>query len=587
MRFFALSEISSPMTRKAAVAGSMGSILEAIATSSIPPSEAFANLREHVISPVDVEFPEQVYEAFRSLVWSTVSNREAGEHLNAWADVILKIRQLLRSGSLPIAERFTVLADLLEQSTRFASFHPADELLGRKHVRAILGELVPHGRKTTRTTIAQATKLRDANLSRILANLASAGWIRRHSEGREVVISLTEEGAAQARKALRKETASSKVIPFTDPASLEIVSALWDSTGWAVAVSDSNRGILSCDKTFASIFGLDSPELLVGTDIAALRQNLAARVDGPDEVVPDEVSLADGRTLRVVEFEAGGRSLWLGQDVTQYKRQLEDYKRRERFLVSEISRAELDRSAKNAMALRVADPLTHRDPNLLYHFDNSLRMVANLRTDLLVPINAINGIALLLSQASNHSKYMLAFGDLLEGILDQSTQLRTLVRDIVNVGELFDTSHLINDKVQPNALLEDVLGNLNYTSRHAHLSFSPGRGPTETVETNERALRGVMFQALTGIAEMTPSGGDVGIETALEKDVMTMRVFTDSTDRDFPAMTTASKTLVMCGYAVRHFGGEFDFTSRSSGGVSAKFSWPIFRGKRGRTERVR
>lgn len=580
------------MARKV-VAGSTSSILEAIATSSIAPGEVFARLRQSLLSPTDGEFPEQVYEAFRSLVWSSVSNREVGESLNAWADVVLKVRQILRTCSSPVAERFTVLADFLEQSNRFASFHPADELLTRKHVRTILEKLLSNHRETTRTTIAEATKLRDANLSRILANLASAGWIKRRNDGREVIISLTEEGAAQARRAISKEASPVGVTPFTDSKSLEVVSALWDSTGCSIAVSDSQRGVLSCDKTFALIFGLSSPELLVGADVSALRKNLAARVDAPDEV-PDEVALPDGRTLRVTEFQAGGQSLWLSQDVTPYKRLLEDYKRRERSLVAEIGRAEYARSTKNAVAPKdlwwrghIVPAFYNVDTSLFWAREASRGIIGTLRNDLLVPINSINSIALLLSQAATQPKSKSSFGELLDGILDQSTQLRTLLRDIVNVGELLDASRLGADKVQPKALLEEVLGHLAYTSRHAHLSFSHDKGPTETIETNERALRGVMLQAVTGIAEMTPSGGDVGIETALENDVMIMRVFTDSADKDLPIATVWSKTLLMCGHAVRHFGGEFDFTSRTSGGVSARLSWPVSRGKRGHTARVR
>jgi signal transduction histidine kinase len=214
-------------------------------------------------------------------------------------------------------------------------------------------------------------------------------------------------------------------------------------------------------------------------------------------------------------------------------------------------------------------------------------MIAALRSDLLTPINSINSIALLLMHESDQRREKTSYGELVSGIIDQSTQLRTLLRDIVNVGELLGSSPLKGDKVKPTALLENVLRNLNYTTRHAHLSFSTEKAPTETIETNERALRGVMFQAVTGIVEMTPNGGNVGIETALENDTIIMRVFTRSIDKELSAMATASKTLILCQHAVRHFGGEFDFTSQTTGGVSAKISWPIFRGKRVRTEHVR
>lgn len=554
------------------------SLLEAIATSSISPREAFACLREPLLSSADGELTEKIYEALRSQVWSSVSNREAGDVVSDWADFALRLRQLLRSRSSPVAERFTVLADFLEQSNRFARLHPSSELLTRKHVRTILEVLFAHGPRTTRAAVAQATKLRDANLSRILTNLASAGWIKRQNEGREVLLTLTEEGAAHVREALPPAATPAAITPFTEPVSLEVIRTFWEKTNCAVAVSDNHKGVLSCDRNFASIFGVDSPEVLVGTDVTALRKAVGDMVDGPEEVVPDEVSLMDGRTWRVVEFEAGSHSLWLSFDVTPYKRQLEECRRRERFLLTQIERDQRHRPLRKTIFAGVEPSEVH---------DASWPVITALRSDLLTPINSINTFAQLLSQDHLHSSRKAIYSELVSGIIDQSAQLRTLLRDIVNVGELFASSSLKADKVQPTVLVDSVLSNFDYTTRHALLSFSRKVTPKVTVETNERALRGVMFQAVSGIVEMMPNGGQVGIETELENDVIVMRVFTRDIEKEIATIGVASKTLVLCEQAVRFFGGEFDFSSRTSDGVSAKFSWPISREKRARTDRVR
>jgi signal transduction histidine kinase len=276
--------------------------------------------------------------------------------------------------------------------------------------------------------------------------------------------------------------------------------------------------------------------------------------------------------MRVVEFEAGSRSLWLGVDVTPYKRQLEDYKRRERLLLRRI-----DSSAR--LSKPAVPTIHHADYGLA-----ALPIISTLRNDLLTPINTINSFAQLLS------KYVAptaqpTFRELLAGILTQSTQLRALLRDIVNVGHLVDASTRTwaePDRIKPSALVKDVLGNLNYTTRHAHLSIQEGAISSKTVETDERALRAVMLQALTGIVEMTPSGGKVGVEANLRHNTIVLRIATAAADRDIAAVMTASKTLSMCEHAARFYGGGFEFTSGSDSGIAAELHWPLQPTKRQR-----
>lgn len=543
-------------------------LLEAVAIGSIPPADAFAKLREHLMTSDNAAGVEKTYEALRGLVWSVVSSRDGGDHLNGWTDVVLRIRQLLRTKSSPIAERFTVLADLLDQSFRFSKLHSSAELLTRKHVRAVLEVLLANHGTATRATISARLGLRDANMSRVLSNMASAGWIKRRPDGREVIVSLTDEGKAQARTALPKAAVAAAASPFSTPTAIEVMQTLWDKTGCAAAVTDDREGLLSCDKKFAGLFGVESPDLLVGTDVAILRQSLAEMVSAPDEVAPDEIALEDGSVMRVVEFEAGSRSLWLGIDVTPYKRQLEEYKRRERLLLHRIERS------KPAVT-----PMHNADYGVA-----ALPIISTLRNDLLTPINTINSFAQLLSKCDVQTAGP-TFRELLSGILTQSMQLRTLLRDIVNVGHLVDSSTRIwaePDRVKPSALVKEILGSLNYTTRHTHLLIQEGSVSSKTVETDERALRAVMLQALTGIVEMTPVGGEVGVEANLRHNTIVVRIAAAKADRDIAAVATASKTLSMCGHAARFYGGGLEFTSGSDKGIAAELHWPVQSTKRPR-----
>jgi len=347
------------------------------------------------------------------------------------------------------------------------------------------------------------------------------------------------------------------------------MQTLWEKTGCAAAVSDNERGLLSCDRKFANLFGVDSPDLLVGIDVRTLRKNLAEMVSAPDEVAPDEIALKDGGVMRVVEFDTGPRSLWLGVDVTPYKRQLEEYKRRERLLLQQRNEIAHVRPSQNWPALDHTEQLAA-----------SLPMIASLRYDLLTPINAINSFAQLLAKP-DAPKAEPTYKELLDDIVVQSSQLRALVGDIVSRGGLFDASERSTaepDNVIPSALIKNVLRNLSYTTRHAHLSFREGTSSSKTVETDERALRAVMLQALTGIVELTPSGGEVDVKAGLRNDTIIVRINSDTAGRDFTTVGTASKTLSMCGHSAHlsaHlFGAKFNVASGSNKGVSAELHWP-------------
>lgn len=544
-------------------------IMEAIATASIAPSEALSRLRHLLDSSQGSDMAEAAYQALRSLVWSFVSGREAGGHLDLWADFILRVRQLLRNKASPLSERFTVLADFLEQTGRFAQLHPKEELRRRKHVGAILKVLDNQRGSAARATIARDTKLRDANLSRLLANLASAGWVTRRNEGREVVVSLTTEGALQAEEVNRGIAVSVGDTPFANPNALAVVNTHWKQTGCALAITDDEGGLLSCDDNFALLFGIPDRRMLFGKDVGSLRNDLAKMAGGSDDVAPDEIALADGRIVHVVEHRGDGKSLWLGADVTPYRRRIEEYKRRERELIRK-QEYPARRSGRHEATVVNRGPPTDISEAMW-------PVLASLRNDVLTPINSINSFAQLLMRDSRESRLTSNHDDLLAGIVNQSNQLRTLLKDIMDVGESLQTSVPAQASVRPTDLVAEIIANLTYKMRHSAVSLSMTPSKTPFVQTDQRALRGVMLRAVIGIIEMTASGGSVAIETALDKSVIVMRVFTRSVDRDYSAFGIASRTLASCELAARHFGGTFGFGSGTDGGISATLSWPVVR----------
>ena len=175
-------------------------LLEAVSTAAILPSEAGPKLYGLIADASACDAPEAIYEALRGAVWHLVSGREDGSHLDLWADVVLRLRQVLRDRRSALSERFTVLADLLDQSARFPKLHPRRDLARRKHVAPILSMLSLADGPTRRGAIARGTGLKEANLSRILANLVSAGLVSRRYEGRDAILELTSEGALEAAR---------------------------------------------------------------------------------------------------------------------------------------------------------------------------------------------------------------------------------------------------------------------------------------------------------------------------------------------------------------------------------------------------
>lgn len=137
------------------------------------------------------EAPTIVYEALRAVVWKLLSARVYGDGMGVWHDVLRQASSLCSGSSVAIGERLRALSDLALESTRFGAIHSVDLAMSREHVTEILRAIQALGGVAKRSDVIKATRLRQANLSRILNSLTAIGLVERREQGREVLVSLT------------------------------------------------------------------------------------------------------------------------------------------------------------------------------------------------------------------------------------------------------------------------------------------------------------------------------------------------------------------------------------------------------------
>jgi signal transduction histidine kinase len=511
--------------------------------------------------------PEAAYRALKGAVWHLVASRDTGPHVDLWEDVILRVRGLLRSIGSTLADRFTVLADLLDQSARFATFQSKEELKNRKHVGAILELLARYNAPVERSVVAKETGLRDANLSRILANLASAGWIVRRYEGRQLYVGLTNEGLEAARLPLRE--VDLKTEDVFDGRSIRLLKTMWPETDCALAIAEDSLGVTFCDRNFASLFGVSKPETLHGEAIASLRERLLSMRTGSGATTAEEVSAPDGRVRHVVEYSKDGLTLWLGTDITLYKKAIEQFRRRERLLLEEIDQIKR-RINRRDEHVKFVGPYIARAPDAAV-----CQMLTALRNEVITPLNSINCLAQVIrSKAHGPSG---SYEEHIAEIISYSDRLRTLMRDLLNIGEVWSVHRPPIDRCMPRQLVEEVVGNFHYTNKISDLTLFTDKVSPEPIKCDGRALRAVFLQMLAGVVEMTPPGACVEIASEVHDRLIVMTLCSSAMDKDLSLLGVTSKSLSMCGEAVKYHGGAFDFCTSSSEGIKASFSWPAKR----------
>ena len=166
--------------------------LDAISSLDIPADQAVATIRKLLRNP-DRDAAAAVYEAMRSASWRLLTSRTFGDEIENWFDLFSQTSALLRANNFDdFSERITTLADLAMESARFGSLHSHEQAIAKQHVLEVLRAIGENGAR--KIEVMNSTGLRQANLSRILANLAAIGLIERKSIGKEALFSLTRAG---------------------------------------------------------------------------------------------------------------------------------------------------------------------------------------------------------------------------------------------------------------------------------------------------------------------------------------------------------------------------------------------------------
>ncbi|WP_105405162.1 hypothetical protein [Neorhizobium sp. T7_12] len=535
----------------------MDKVLDEVSSGELTPQEAFQSLRNFLSHHQGRAPSEQVYEAVRGVVWQLVSSREAGDHILEWQNTLLKVKQLVRRNDAHIAERFVVLADFLGQSARFREIHAPQEIRQRKHVMEILKLLAEARGPLDRKTIEVRTKLKTANLSRVLSNLAAEGLVSRHYHGRDLEISLTVEGRkiyadhAGSLPAPAPQRAAASIFP-------EQVSKHWPRDVCSAAVSRFDE-IVFCHDEFRDIFFQPKMARDIPWNVHGLRSCIMRSGDSSDEFIPDEVATSDGRTYRILERPAqDGWSVWLGMDVTDYRRRLDIYERRERLMKNELDA--LRQLVSGKINAHISVP------------EETLQMLTTVKRDLLTPANAVFHAASSLMEARPVG-LTLQFIDTVSDIVNLSRKVRDMTRAFVKIGEASAHAIIPVDHFTPDEILQRVLQNLAITLKHAAVVVRQTRKVRDPVVGDEIAIERALMTILAGFVSSGP-GAPVSVRQKLSTTKLQFVVSCSFDRHDLELAEAVNASMRSCDATINQMGMDFQFNSTTNG-YDASFVAPI------------
>jgi DNA-binding MarR family transcriptional regulator len=186
--------------------------LERLSLAELDAEDTLNLVQQALHSKID-NLNARVFEALRSNTWKLLTARIYGEDMRKWHDVFRKCASLFASIDPVASIQIRVLSDMALESARFGSINSLKEMLSKEHVAEILQVIEREGGQAKRAKIIELTGLRQANLSRILANMSAVGLVDRDIQGREVALSLT----VIAKEHLKTTTRTPQVAPQLAP----------------------------------------------------------------------------------------------------------------------------------------------------------------------------------------------------------------------------------------------------------------------------------------------------------------------------------------------------------------------------------
>ena len=175
--------------------------LEGIETGALDVAEARTLLQAVLKAQTDEDSASEVFSSLRSWTGRMLRSSMIGEDLRAWHALFKAVAAQFRGGLGDYSVRINVLADLIYERVGMAETRSADDVLSRRHVRAVLATIgsAKLGR-VDRVALGQELGIEQANLARVLTMMADAGLVARFVEGKTVRFELTALGATYARE---------------------------------------------------------------------------------------------------------------------------------------------------------------------------------------------------------------------------------------------------------------------------------------------------------------------------------------------------------------------------------------------------
>lgn len=264
--------------------------LEGMGRGEIGPGEAWLTIRE-LLKENAREFADHVYVALQEVAWRLSGSRRAEPEAAGWQAVFGRACTMLElAGEDATSHKVDALAELIARSARFAEMQPLDDVLGRRHVAALLRVLATQGGRAARGAVLEATGLGQANLSRVIAMLEAHGLVRREMSGREADLTLTEVGSAALARL------PEGAVPATGPTDL---AGVWQATSLGICVTTREGTVIAANPSFEAVVGT-SPEVAAAVHLAK---------DGAHDY-----QVGEGRWARRIDVELGDDricSVWL------------------------------------------------------------------------------------------------------------------------------------------------------------------------------------------------------------------------------------------------------------------------------------
>ncbi len=174
----------------------------------------------------------EFYSVLRTWVWKALDGRRRDTELRDWFDVLRRTRAQLEADYGLQAERLRVLHDLVRDSIDAADVLSPEEIMKRSHVRDVLKLLSSDlTEQMDRAVIGAKLCLKQANLTRILNMMSSAGLIERATYGKQALYQLTPLGVKAARS-VHKTAPPTEAVPIVRIVEQAVVPAELGHHSW-------------------------------------------------------------------------------------------------------------------------------------------------------------------------------------------------------------------------------------------------------------------------------------------------------------------------------------------------------------------